>query len=242
MGPRLRRARARLRSVRSRASSFLPLSHIHMQDRGEHTPGLFNVTAFSLYHPLSSLGVFSVADARAAALSDQLYAGGAPMTRDYEQLLRKLPNRLSCHFPPHQDMHYWMKRAPTNAEEWDTRTATVSVAINAAGPSNGCLWVLPGSHRSRALYPGCVTRVVNSRPAGGGVISLALQPEDEPRRVFLELAPGDATIHDEWLVHGSEGNGSDVTRDTLILAYRAVSMIKKERAEGFRHSYNDAGA
>ena len=40
-------------------------------------------------------------------------------------------------------------------------------------------------------------------------------------------------------MHGSEGNGADATRDTLILAYRAVSMIAKERREGFRHSYND---
>lgn len=218
------------------ASGELPIPG---KDRGEHTPGLLNVTAFSLYHPFSSLGPFEAADARAAALVAQLYEGGAPMARDYEQLLRKLPRRATCTFPPHQDMHYWPKRAADNAEEWDTRTATVSVAVNAASKENGCLWVLPGSHRERALYPGCVSRVVDGRPSGGGIISLALLPEDEPKRVYLELAPGDATIHDEWLVHGSEGNGADATRDTLILAYRAESMIAKERREGFRHSYND---
>ena len=206
------------------------------KDRGEHTPGLLNVTAFSLYHPLPSLSPFDEADARAAALTAQLYEGGAPMARDYEQLLRKLPHRATCTFPPHQDMHYWPKRADGNTEEWDTRTATVSVAINAASQQNGCLWVLPGSHRARALYPGCVSRIVEGRPSGGGIISLALLPEDEPKRVFLELAPGDATVHDEWIVHGSEGNGADAPRDTLILAYRAVSMIAKERREGFRHS------
>lgn len=209
------------------------------KDRGEHTPGLLNVTAFSLYHPLSSLSPFDEADARAAALTAQLYAGGAPMARDYEQLLRKLPRRATCTFPPHQDMHYWPKRAAGNVEEWDTRTATVSVAINAATKANGCLWVLPGSHAARALYPGCVSRVVDGRPSGGGIISLELLPADEPRRVFLELAPGDATFHDEWIVHGSEGNASDASRDTLIFAYRAASMIAKERREGFRHSYND---
>lgn len=212
------------------------------KDRGEHTPGLLNVTAFSLYHPLAALEPFAAADARAAALVAQLYAGGAPMARDYEQLLRKLPRRAASAFPPHQDMHYWPKRAAGNPEEWDTRTATVSVAVNAATRGNGCLWVLPGSHAPRALYPGCVSRVVDGRPSGGGIISLAVLPEDEPRKAFIELAPGDATLHDEWIVHGSEGNGSDATRDTLILAYRASSMIAKERKEGFRHSYNDDDA
>jgi hypothetical protein len=43
----------------------------------------------------------------------------------------------------------------------------------------------------------------------------------------------------EWIVHGSEGNGSPVSRDTLIMAYRAQSMIEFERSLGFRHSYND---
>jgi hypothetical protein len=218
------------------ASGELPIPG---KDRGEHTPGLVNVTAFSLYHSLSSLKPFDAVDARAAAMTEQLFAGGPPMARDYEQLLRKLSNRKGNLFPPHQDMHYWPKAAAENDEIWDTRTATVSVAVNAASRENGCLWVLPGSHKSRALYPGCVSRVVDGRPSGGGIISLALLPEDEPRKVFLELAPGDATIHDEWLVHGSEGNGADVTRDTLILAYRAESMIAKERREGFRHSYND---
>ena len=43
----------------------------------------------------------------------------------------------------------------------------------------------------------------------------------------------------EWIVHGSEGNGSEQSRDTLIMAYRAKSMIQLERSVGFRHSYND---
>jgi hypothetical protein len=71
-------------------------------DRGEHTPGLFNVTAFTLTNPLERLGVFAEVDRRCAALVRQLYEGGAPMGRDYEQLLRKLPNRPTAQFPPHQ--------------------------------------------------------------------------------------------------------------------------------------------
>jgi hypothetical protein len=100
--------------------------------------------------------------------------------------------------------------------------------------------VLPGSHQSQALYPGCLTKAAGSRQAAGGVISLQVLPEDLPKRVFLPLQPGDLSIHEEWIVHGSEGNGSEEARDTLIMAYRAQSMIDLERSEGFRHSYNDS--
>ena len=99
--------------------------------------------------------------------------------------------------------------------------------------------MLPGSHLTKDLYPGCLSTLEGSRPIAGGVISLKVLEEDLPRRVFLSLNPGDMTVHEEWIVHGSEGNTSQTTRDTLIMAYRAVSMIQVEREAGFRHSYND---
>jgi len=230
------------------SSGALP---VEGKDRGVHTPGLLNVTAFSLYHALGSLGddaadaacggrgVLARLDARGLDVARQAYGGDADgaLARDYEQLLRKLPAQPEAQFPPHQDMHYWPK---SRSGAFDTRTVTLSVAVNAADEARGCLWVLPGSHREKALYPGCVTRRADSRPDGGGVIELKLLPGDAERRVFLPLQAGDATIHDEWLVHGSEGNVSATeSRDTLIFAYRAKSMIAFERSLGFRHSYND---
>ena len=66
-------------------------------------------------------------------------------------------------------------------------------------------------------------------------------PEDLPRRRFLPLREGDATFHNEWVLHGSEANGDGArSRDTLIFAYRAKRMIEVERSLGYRHSYNDS--
>ena len=217
------------------------------KDWGEHTPGLLNVTAFALYYPdFSKLGdgVLAALDARALAATRALYGedSNAPpasssFARDYEQLLRKLPARPSALFPSHQDIAYWPRSA---SGAFDTRTATVSLAVNCADEKNGCLWVIPGSHAQRALHSGSLSRRADSRPDGGGVIELALTDEELSHRVFLPLAPGDVSIHDEWLVHGSEGNAHpNASRDTLILAYRARSMIAVERSLGFRHSYND---
>jgi hypothetical protein len=168
------------------------------KDSGEHTPGLLNVTAFSLYHAMSTLGVFATVDARCKRVVEQLYPEGG-MERDYEQLLRKLGDRPTAQFPPHQDMHYWPKRARASTRPWDTRTATCSIAVNEASEANGCLWVLPGSHAAKDLYPGCLGKLEDSRPIAGGVIKLEVLPEDMPRRVFLPLAAGDMTVHEEWV-------------------------------------------
>ena len=231
-------------------------------DSGEHTPGLRNVTAFSLYHSLSHLsasgdtpnqpGVLATLDERALAVTRQLY-GEVPLAgdgssnavaerdgefaRDYEQLLRKLPQRPKSVFPPHWDQMYWPKSA---SGRFDTRTATFSLALNEADEENGCLWVLPGSHKLRGSYSGSVSRITESRDTGGGAIDLQLLPDDVPRCLPLPLAAGDATFHEEWIIHGSQANCSaDRSRDTLIFAYRTRGMIGVERSLGFRHSYND---
>ncbi len=151
------------------------------------------------------------------------------------QLLRKLPSRPGSLFPAHQDQAYWPRSA---SDTLDTRTLTVSIAVNAASEANGCLWVLPGSHKSRTLH-GEMGKLAGSRPDAGGVLVLSLSPEELAARTFLPLQPGDATLHEEWIVHGSQGNGSPETRDTLIFAFRSAAMVAIERSLGFSHSYND---
>lgn len=91
-------------------------------------------------------------------------------------------------------MHYWPKSAKESSINFDTRTATCSIAVNAAAEDNGCLWVLPGSHKAGDLYPGCLTKSAGSRPVAGGVIELEVLPEDVPKRVFLPLAAGDMSV------------------------------------------------
>ena len=114
---------ATARAFERLASGDLP---VEGKDRGIHTPGLLNVTAFSLYHALESIGddaadaacggrgVLARVDARALDVTRRLYGdgageegaaagGAATFARDYEQLLRKLPNQPLAQFPPHQE-------------------------------------------------------------------------------------------------------------------------------------------
>jgi hypothetical protein len=70
-------------------------------DLGEHTPGLINCTAFSLYHPLQNLGVFAEVNRRALEVTRKLYdERPGVFDRDYDQLLRKLADRPNNLFPP----------------------------------------------------------------------------------------------------------------------------------------------
>jgi hypothetical protein len=47
------------------------------------------------------------------------------------------------------------------------------------------------------------------------------------------------TIHDERIVHGSDGNQSEEWRKTYVAAFRDIKTIEEERAMGFTHSHND---
>jgi hypothetical protein len=103
---------------------------------------MVNVTLPSVHYPAFSGNVF---ERRGLAIARQLYpAHGLAMVWEYDQLLAKRPRRADAVFPAHQDSGYWYTPAGV-----PTATATCSLAINSATEANGCLFVVPGSHRSK---------------------------------------------------------------------------------------------
>jgi ectoine hydroxylase-related dioxygenase (phytanoyl-CoA dioxygenase family) len=154
---------------------------------------------------------------------------GDTATLDYDQFLAKRPNKPDAVFTWHQDLGYWPTGTP------DTITATCSLALDDADSENGCLRVVPGSHKG-AIRP--------HRPLHGSgreashILSIELDAADEV--VELPLRRGDITVHDERIVHGSGGNKSpDRWRRTYITAFRSRACVEYERAIGFTHSHND---
>jgi len=164
---------------------------------------------------------------RAASISRQLI--GETATLDYDQFLAKRPAKPDAVFTWHQDLGYW----PTGTPE--PLTATCSLALDDADSENGCLRVVPGSHR-KGLRP--------HRPLMGEdrekshILSVELTADDPV--VELPLQRGDITVHDEMIIHGSGGNSSpDRWRRTYIAAFRTKACVDFERAIGFTHSHND---
>ncbi|MDZ7733708.1 MAG: phytanoyl-CoA dioxygenase family protein [Acidimicrobiia bacterium] len=104
----------------------------------------------------------------------------------------------------HQDAAYW----PLEPME----VVTVWLAVDPSTVDNGCLRVLPGTHRGplRGLRPTDGDDVLGSEL--DGVV-------DESAAVDVELEPGDVEIHDPGIVHGSRPNTSPHRRAGLTIRY-----------------------
>jgi ectoine hydroxylase-related dioxygenase (phytanoyl-CoA dioxygenase family) len=88
------------------------------------------------------------------------------------------PARVGTKTPWHQDGEYWPIRP--------LATCTVWIAIDASTPENGCLRVIPGSHRARKLAPH------RQNDAEGLALNLELDAGefDESEAVDIVLEPG----------------------------------------------------
>ena len=159
---------------------------------------------------------------------------GVPRRRDgpdYDQLLDKRPGKGDAVFAMHQDMAYW---PPAFLTANDTRTVTLTLAIDDETAENGCIRYVPGSQKERKLRPH--RPLAKSRDEGHAVV--AQVADDEVIRL-AEVPRGGVTLHDEWVVHGSPGNQSPRHRRTYVIAFRTRAIVDAERAAGFTHSHND---
>ncbi len=123
------------------------------------------------------------------------------------------PARVGTKTPWHQDGEYWPIQP--------LATCTVWIAIDAATTENGCLRVIPGSHRSKQL----AQHRENNAPG----LSLSLELEesefDEADAHDIVLEPGQISLHDVYLFHGSEANHSDQPRRGMTLRYMPTTSV-----------------
>jgi hypothetical protein len=98
--------------------------------------------------------------------------------------------------PWHQDAIYWSLEP--------MQVVTLWLAIDESRVENGCMRVIPNTHRQGALE-----HVTETNPEGL-VLDRGLKPEfvDESRAVNCELQPGDCSFHAPYLIHGSTPNHS----------------------------------
>ena len=115
--------------------------------------------------------------------------------------------------PWHQDGHYWPIRP--------LATCTVWVALEPSTRANGCLRVIPGSHRGQQLHPHLhedrQDLTLQQRMAEGCF--------DETTAVDLELEPGQMSMHDVYMIHGAEANRSPQRRTGVALRYMPGSSL-----------------
>ena len=135
------------------------------------------------------------------------------------------PARVGSRTPWHQDGEYWPIRP--------LATCTVWIAVDASTSENGCLRVIPGSHRSKKL----AQHHRNDQPGLALNLQLDESEFDETQARDLELKEGQISLHDVYLFHGSEPNQSEHPRRGMTLRYMPTSSVyKHELATRFQRS------
>ncbi len=120
----------------------------------------------------------------------------------------------------HQDEIYIPTRDRSLIGAW--------IALDDATVQNGCLWVIPGSHRSGYLYP----QRQHNQPD-----EFDFAPEshgfDESEAVAVEVKTGTVVFFNGYLLHRSHKNRSDMYRRVLVNHYcNAWSLLPWSIAEG----------
>lgn len=105
----------------------------------------------------------------------------------------------------HQDAAYF----PIEPME----TFTLWLAVDDATRENGCMWVVPGSHRPPRLLAHDVDL------HDGSTLPQSIKDLDLSTAVPVELAAGECSVHDCFLLHGSGPNRSPGRRCGITIKY-----------------------
>ena len=118
----------------------------------------------------------------------------------------------------HQDYPYW-----TDLSDGAADIATAILFLDDANRANGCVEVLPGSHK-RGVWP-------RKQVGGFGSNEMELEGFDESRLVALEVPAGTALYFGSVLVHRSLPNRTDRDRRALLFSYQPAG--RRQSIESF---------
>ena len=118
---------------------------------------------------------------------------------------------------PGQAWHQDEAHIPTR----DRSLTGVWIALDDATVDNGCLWVIPGSHRPGVLYP------VRDRPDPrfDGTPEAYRFPHGDQDAVPVEVPAGSAVVFDGYLLHRSLPNTTRGMRRALVDHYMSAESL-----------------
>ncbi len=132
--------------------------------------------------------------------------------------------------PWHEDSAYWKDKI--NPME----VCTVWLAIDPSTKVNGCMMVIPKTHREGQAGYSDYDAVDTARSVFGTEITH--RQRDESKRVYIELEPNECSLHDARIQHGSEPNTSDIRRCGWTLRFCSAAVKFNEEAfAGAHHVY-----
>ena len=135
------------------------------------------------------------------AICRRIYGDKVPIAAFRAMFMNK-PAEKGTWLPWHQDRWNYLNRDPL---------LTTWTALDPATLANGCVQIIPGSHRFGLLNPAHPSGFVSEEQAA----ELLAQHSPVP----LELEPGEAVLLHNWLLHASDVNRTGVSRRAFSVCY-----------------------
>ena len=117
-------------------------------------------------------------------------------------------------FPWHQDNPYWAFLC----NHLD-QLVSVAIILDDSNTDNGCLWLIPGSHKHGALA--CFEDRGNV-----GRLYTDIDRHDLNEPVPIDLPAGSVVYFHGDIVHGSQGNKTQEERRLLLLTYQPGGLAR----------------
>lgn len=120
----------------------------------------------------------------------------------FRAMFMNKPARQGTLLPWHQDRWSNLDRDPL---------ITIWTALDPATVANGCVQVIPGSHKRGLINP--------DHPSGFVTPEQAAVYAPDSEAVYVELEPGEVVLLHNWLLHRSDTNATDVSRRAFSVCY-----------------------
>jgi len=124
----------------------------------------------------------------------------------FRDILMMKPAKIGSKMPWHQDSNYWSIRPTDLCSVW--------TALDEATIENGCMRVVPGSHKPDDL--------IESKQTGSPFLLDEQIPAD--KILDVPLKPGSSLFFHSRLLHGSEPNRSDKSRRAFITSFTSTKF------------------
>lgn len=134
-------------------------------------------------------------------ICERVYGAGTPISCFRAMFMNK-PAKQGTVLPWHQDAWSALNIQPE---------ITLWTALDPATRANGCVEVIPGSHKQGLINP--------SHPSGFLSDELAEEFCPKEKIVYLELNPGEVALLHNWLLHSSDINHTDISRRAFSVCY-----------------------
>src|SRR5271156_3171221 len=118
--------------------------------------------------------------------------------------------------PWHEDSAYWKGQIDP------MEVVTVWLALDPSTKENGCMMVLPRTHREAQQGFSDYSNVDPEKNVFGNEIIQAHR--DDSKRVYIELQPNQCSLHDGRIQHGSEPNTSNLRRCGWTIRFTSTAV------------------